>query len=959
MPFSRFFTTPRWKNKDSAVRAAAVSSEKDPDLLRALPEIARRDPASSVRAAACRRLQDIPVLLEVARNDLSERVSAAAWSQLETILLRIDETKFAPHQDSLRKQSQAPFVVTLAEKAEHPAVRAFFQTQISSQGQLGQLLLTEPEPTLRHVLAKRIEKSATVQRVLKQLGKKDPAVRAILQQQLQKHDPKAKQRYLQDQALALCEQLEKLIHAKQAPSATPSRLDRLRAIETAWWKLQQEASTPPEIQKRFTGALHTATVMLDPSQREQFIQQQQRIDTALEKAKQWLHNPPASPAPSDRAGADTLLGTLERLPENALTDSQAKQREQYIDRLRLWLASHDTATHNGNTQALETLETLLHKVRQKLRHRHVPPRDIGRLRKDWDTALKQHRDQLNDQQIDHWQQRFNEDMLRLAEKVEQQKQRQNSAAQQAIELIEKARAAIKDGHLAEAKRLFNQHIQERKKAGTNHPLIRKNKHRIDRCWNALKDLRQWQRWSNDKVRQRLIDELKAIPAADWHPDAILAKLKETSAQWKALEAQEKLEGDRFPVRNAALWQKFRTVQDTLFEHAQPYFAERSRHWSENLETVERQLDELKSIQPDDHDSRQLADSVRQAVNWLKKLETLPPAERGRIAKALRKQIQRLEAPLKERYAEARRKKQTLIEESQALADEKDLSAAIESAKSLQKRWKAAGYLPQTQERKLWKKFRTAQDAVFNRLDAEKQQVRAQQQAAREAAQAFLTDIEQRLSKAHEPATVADLLKELRQAQQTHWHTDLTEQWRSVERKLTDSLERFNQHQREQSLKLLKTAGILCEHCEYAQIDTQTAQATWKQDIEPALAQLGDHGRSPAWKQQRQRFAEACENRPSREAAAQAEAHYLDTLIAAEFLTGLKTPQAFQKQRNTYQVNRLAQRMSGESLPDSCTEAYLLLEQLYTIAGVPDSTRASNAKRQQAIEKRLLKLLTSR
>jgi len=976
MPIANWFSKPRWKHKDATLRAEAVSNGDHPELLQQLPEIALNDEAPMVRVAATRRLDNIDLLLKIAQSDPESRVQKAAWHTLEKHLLHASDENTRQWRDQLHRLQNPDLAKTLAKKADSREMRGLFQSKLHSPGDISDTLLSETDANLRLALAQRLEKPATLKRTLKQLGKKDPAVRTVLKQQLEKHDPESRQARLHEEALALCEQLESLIHGQNRPNTSEQRQQQLHTIRENWKKLQDKASQSPVValpdalRTRFEGAYNTAAVMLDPARREDFMsqQRQQRTEQLLQEAEHWIkqaHAEPAKTTPTAQSGLQ-LQQRLQALDNENLTADQAARRASLRERLSESLQALEltpTTPHNESAEdrnhlaeQAQALLQSLHKTQQKSA---IKSRDLARLRRQWDALLSQ---QATTDALKEFQEPFRRGMEQLVEKLEQQQRQRDEAAAAAVALIEKVDTAVKDGHLADAKQLFNQLVQKKKIAGTTHPLMRQNKHRIDRSWNALKELRQWQKWSNDKVRQDLIDELKAIPTSGWHPDAILAKLKETSARWKALEDQERLEGDRFPVRNSKMWKEFRTLQDALFELAQPYFAERAEHWNENLQRVQKKLASLESLQPENLDTRQLSTHVRDAVGWLKKLESLPPAERGKVAAQLREQINRLDKPLKAQYNEARARKQSLIEQSQGLLTHEDLHEAISQAKALQTKWKNAGYLPQSQERKLWKRFRAAQDAVFARLDAEKKQAQAEQEAARAAAQDFLSDIKTRAESAHSPEAIRTLLGELQSGWQTHRHSGLMRDYADLERTLREAAENFQRQQQTRSLQLLKQAGEICSRVEAGTLDAETAQQQWQNNITTKRNELGKAGHSPAWKAQQQRFEQGVQklaNTPNQTSSGTQQSptdEYLTTLIAAEFLTGLETPPEYQEQRNAYQIDRLARRMSGENLPSSTTEARSLLETIYTLADVDAATRAAQQARQLRLEEALLKLL---
>ncbi|MCB1578531.1 MAG: hypothetical protein KDI81_14725, partial [Xanthomonadales bacterium] len=78
MSLARFFTKPRWQSKDESVRRAAVAADKEPELIEALPRLAREDTDAGVRIAAMKRLADPGLTQAMASDDRDEGVRVAA-----------------------------------------------------------------------------------------------------------------------------------------------------------------------------------------------------------------------------------------------------------------------------------------------------------------------------------------------------------------------------------------------------------------------------------------------------------------------------------------------------------------------------------------------------------------------------------------------------------------------------------------------------------------------------------------------------------------------------------------------------------------------------------------------------------------------------------------------------------------------------------------------------------------
>ena len=80
-------------------------------------------------------------------------------------------------------------------------------------------------------------------------------------------------------------------------------------------------------------------------------------------------------------------------------------------------------------------------------------------------------------------------------------------------------------------------------------------------------------------------------------------------------------------------------------------------------------------------------------------------------------------------------KQALIVEAQALLENEDVLAAIDSAKLLQQSWREVGFAGNHQENQLWQKFRQVNDELFGK----RQQFKSEQQAVLSTQQQLFTD----------------------------------------------------------------------------------------------------------------------------------------------------------------------------------------------------------------------------
>jgi hypothetical protein len=541
--------------------------------------------------------------------------------------------------------------------------------------------------------------------------------------------------------------------------------------------------------------------------------------------------------------------------------------------------------------------------------------------------------------------RFDNSMLKLAEKIEASAALRDIAAKNAVEAIAGVEKLIKDGHLADAKKAINK-IAENKQIAGQHSLINENKFAFDTLWNKLSELRQWQTWSNDKIRIRLIEELKEHVGKAVHPDTLLKMMKESNKTWKDLEDHEKLDGDKFGVRNMELWNQFREVQKALFEPAQPYFEKRSEIWNKELEAVQAEIEILKTVDLQETEDRDLARMVRDAIGHLRGLDKVPPKMRGRCAAGLREGMKRLDGHLSQSYEVAARRKEKLIERALELIELEDLDSAIEQAKGLQQEWKTAGIVNQAQERKLWKKFRKANDAVFNRIKQQRDQFKQENQLLLDQANKLITDCNTKIQTEKTATAVNSLIENFKNDFNALniEHKGLLSQAKKLIESSQQKISSFASSETLNNLKALSKFADICQKLELGKLDEEKAKASWEK-----LKPLDDNKRA---KLLQKRFDNALSGK--------ANENYVETastlFIAAEYLTGTATPEDYKEQRLAYQVEELSKRMSGEEALSEVDKATDILIQWYSLSGTDADFIKANDKRIKKVIKSLMELL---
>ena len=243
----------------------------------------------------------------------------------------------------------------------------------------------------------------------------------------------------------------------------------------------------------------------------------------------------------------------------------------------------------------------------------------------------------------------------------------------------------------------------------------------------LAELERWQRWSGNKARQRLCDEVAALAGSGLHPDALATRLRELQDEWAKLDS---IDGEAAPGREHGLAKRFRALCARAIAPAKPYFAKRESLRRERAESVDELL--ARSLQlPEGPALRALRRDIAEA---LRALDEVPPAQRGEYGRRLRERLQAIDA------AQATEREAAVLDKRRLLARlRRDLGGAapearIGIAKAAQADWKALPRAGREDEDALWRELRELVDPLFaaeRERDAQRDSEQAEQRQAAE------------------------------------------------------------------------------------------------------------------------------------------------------------------------------------------------------------------------------------
>jgi hypothetical protein len=848
---------PKWQNKNADIRLESVSTEQDPALIGSLVEIAATDEDTRVRCAAIKRLHRLENILKLYSGESDAGVRELLEVRIRQLASASNETRpeLKFRMQVLEITSDRELIEHLASHAPEPELRRAALAKVERQGVLGDCCINDDDADIRKFAATRIGQHTTLKRVIEGLRKRDKALYSELQARLHKEllaqsDPAA----VQTEATNICIALEKLGLTTEKPDK-----DKIKTLQHAWQGIAKHTSA--EMTQRYQRICDRLTA--PPPAKV--------VATPAPEASEPVEEDKTEPAVSEVENSGLAYEPLVKISKDIClyeAENPERPRPAMIKKLRNQLEktwaqcgrpqAEDEASRNAALKALENMEATLEALHQQ-------------SEKDLD---------------------------------------------QARELLTQLETELEQGELHKALETRAQ-VQEFAKGHGKHREWQKINSQLAGMQARLRELRDWQHWSNNKVRKRLIAEMEVLPAADLHPDALLDRIKSLQSEWKALEQSEQIPGDKRFMAAPWMWRKFSAAGHAAFDTAKPYLDKRteiqSRH-AQSLATFCAELEQLAQADPPDWTA--LGKGLNRGRKKLRDLNNVPARQRQKMARKLKSTLDKANAVVQEHYQVVEKEKVKLIRLASQLVHMAERSEAIEQAKSLQSNWKAAGSLWRSREQELWNQFREHLDPLFAELKNEQASIRAADDERLAAQKTLCSDLK-------------EILKNKEDLSAQHGRVQgLQDAWKDIEHPDRRLLQTFQD--------MVTKYQKLVEKAEQKQIDTDRDRWWLKSALLHELTVTGRTAKGALSKRTESKVGknwpgessddtlessmdQACKDLMAGESPA-VDADAVESMrekaralcIALEFVAGLPSPEEDRERRMKYQVDRLAESMSGDS-----------------------------------------------
>ncbi len=230
----------------------------------------------------------------------------------------------------------------------------------------------------------------------------------------------------------------------------------------------------------------------------------------------------------------------------------------------------------------------------------------------------------------------------------------------------------------------------------------------------FQEMRQWESWHNENDRAEILTEMEALAKEPGSQD-VLNKLKDLSLKWKNCGPTSAAKFNEFKER-------FQASLDQIRQNCAPFIEEQMAERKSNLEKKEELCAKIEALVADASmfwkDKFKAMQDIQEswkAIGMVPKENIAALMDRFKAATnafyAQHKENQKKEDSNREANYE---KKVKLCEQAEALSNSTDWNATSNKLKQLQESWKAVGPVPKSKSDEIWTRFRTACDAFFEK-----------------------------------------------------------------------------------------------------------------------------------------------------------------------------------------------------------------------------------------------------
>ena len=243
--------------------------------------------------------------------------------------------------------------------------------------------------------------------------------------------------------------------------------------------------------------------------------------------------------------------------------------------------------------------------------------------------------------------------------------------------------------------------------------------RIEKAAEAVAKMGDWKDFATEPKYIELCEAMEALEKSKTHPDKLAQEINSLQTKWKSLGYSDSSEKH---------WERFKTAGDKAYEPCATFFQERKDTRRKNLESRQPLIDQTQAILDntpwdDSPDYKAIESELRRITNdWkkIKDVEQRPGQKQWKQFCVIKDAIFDKLGVVYDANIEV---KEQLIEQASALGDADISEQSLVRLQQLQARWKQVGVTRRKDDQKAWKQFKTATDAVYEKIQGIRQEKR--------------------------------------------------------------------------------------------------------------------------------------------------------------------------------------------------------------------------------------------
>jgi len=713
---------PKYRHSDVRVRSEAVRAltRDDADTL---IQIARTDRDPTVRRIAIEKLEQAEVLATIAKDDSDRAVRDLAGhraAEIWTIAACGQSDSAEAALAGLIELGDQRAVAEVAARATRPPVRKRAFDALREPRALAELARTASSPEVRLEAISRISDQDVLRGIAVDSSQKDVGLAAVERI----HD---------------AELLEAISHKAKAKQVRQRARKKVNDLEEA-----QRAARPvvtDEVKRR--RAEH-AQLLRQVENAEHGYEWNKSLDTVHDVEKAWQ----AIGAADDPAIEERFQKALRHYYQ------RREVHEHQVEEVR----HHHDAEARAKREAAERAEAE-RAARAAARAQRVAEEDVVAVAAATDPAREARKREAEEKRAERDKRRAEDEARKAAEVAEraarakEDAERGKAIAASLAAMAEEMEALAGSTDVRAIDRVLGQSAKafeqlgkvpapEREPLGNRYGAVRA---KLVIQIKDLRDAEDWQRWANVPRQEALIKEAQAMFEAEATPD-LGQRLKDLQSRWKTV-------GPVPQKKSKELWDQFKSVCDQVYGKVKTGRDAEKERWAQSAAGKEQLIAAAEAL-ADSTDWETTAAQLKALQQQWKESGPLPRKQADELWKRFRAACDRFFERRKPMLDAQRAELVDNLERKQALCARAEAvvaaapgddgwGPAINEIKALQRQWKEIGFVPRRDADAVYKRFRAACDALFDKRDqardAEAEARRAEVEAVRTEVEAVLAD----------------------------------------------------------------------------------------------------------------------------------------------------------------------------------------------------------------------------